>query len=70
MKAEIYNYLKSVDLPKSSKKDNLRYCLKCRSVWEEWFYPHEGYKCSKHLDMPSYGLDRKQCYECNDEEKK
>tara|TARA_Y100000593_G_C4269990_1_gene316855 strand:+ start:739 stop:963 length:225 start_codon:yes stop_codon:yes gene_type:complete len=62
MKDEINYYLKGEVLEKTEPKTNLKYCLNCKYVWEEWFLGTHNFK--KHFDMPTYGLERKICNEC------
>lgn len=65
MKAEIDNYLQSIDMPKPrTEKNNLNYCTKCSTVFETYWGYYNGMKETKHFDMPTYGLNRKDCRDC------
>jgi hypothetical protein len=68
MRDEIQNYLLGV-VPNSKKdKTNLRYCLDCSYVWEEFYGMHRGIQCKKHPNMPTYKLERKTCFVCEAEQ--
>jgi len=65
MRAEIDAYLKSLDMPKPSvEKNNLNYCTVCKTVYEIWWGFYYGMQETKHFDMPTYGLTRKDCKDC------
>jgi len=66
MKSEIANYLQGIQMPSKTEASNLKYCLECRTVWEKHWYMGRGMQCTKHLDMPSYKLDREFCFDCNE----
>jgi len=70
MKPEIDNYLQSIDMPKpKSANNNLSYCVQCSTVFETHWGYYNGMKETKHLDMPTYGLERKNCTDCREETK-
>tara|TARA_R110002110_G_scaffold299968_1_gene514064 strand:+ start:399 stop:605 length:207 start_codon:yes stop_codon:yes gene_type:complete len=65
MKAEIDNYLLSRDMPTGRlETNNLSYCTICNMVYETYWGFHYGVQETKHHDMPTYGLDRKDCQDC------
>tara|TARA_Y100001973_G_C5203172_1_gene339388 strand:+ start:2481 stop:2732 length:252 start_codon:yes stop_codon:yes gene_type:complete len=68
LKEEINRYLLSNEIkPKKPADPGIKYCLKCKSVWE--FYHFAGdYFFKKFSDMPTYGLDRETCRECEGKE--
>ena len=67
MKKEIEYYLQNHDpLKKYEKKDSLMYCGSCESVWESFWVGRTFFK--KYPDMPTYGLDRVECDECQSKE--
>ena len=66
MKDEITNYLKSIDMPTPKEgQNNLKYCSLCETVYETWFHYGYGTQETKHYDMPTYGIDRKECQSCS-----
>ena len=69
MKTEIINYLQGKQMPPKTESSNLKYCLGCKAVWEKHWYMGKGMQCTKHLDMPSYKLDREFCFDCNTTQK-
>jgi hypothetical protein len=65
MKPEIDNYLQSIDMPAPrTEKNNLSYCTICSKVYESYWAFQYGRQETKHHDMPTYGLDRKDCQDC------
>jgi len=61
---EIENYLKGIEMPKKANKPTtLKYCNICESVWEYWHQTGDFF-FRKYTDIPTYGLDRKDCREC------
>ena len=68
MKEEIANYLLAVEMPKRTEKNNLKYCTSCEKVYETFWGFHYGSQERKHHDMPTYGIERKTCKSCDDEE--
>jgi hypothetical protein len=69
MKDAINNYLLGIDMPRlRTEKNNLKYCTLCEKVYETYWGFHYGSTEMKHHDMPTYGLDRKTCKSCCDEE--
>ena len=65
MKQEINNYLTSIDMPKpKSEKNNLNYCTQCNTVYETYWGFYYGLLQTKHIDMPTYGVERKDCQDC------
>ena len=65
MKVEINHYLKSLSMPETrEEKNNLSYCTICRTVYETWWGFSYGLQETKHHDMPTYGIKRKNCKDC------
>ena len=70
MKEEINHYLSYTDMPKPrTEKNNLNYCTSCEKVYETFWGFHYGSQERKHHDMPTYGIERKTCKECNENNK-
>ena len=65
MKSEINNYLQGLPMSSKSEPCNLKYCLECKTVWEKYWHMGKGMQCRRHLDMPSYKLEREFCFNCN-----
>ena len=65
MKSEMNNFLLAIDMPKPrTEKNNLSYCTVCNTVYESYWAFQYGRQEVKHHDMPTYGLDRKDCQDC------
>ena len=62
----IMTYTKSRDPKKRISKDelNLKFCIKCKTVWERFHYRTS--RVNKYQDMPTYGIPRKDCDECRE----
>lgn len=67
MKEEISNYLLAVEMPKRTEKNNLKFCKSCMRVYERYWTTYHGYQEIKHQDMPTYGVERRECEICEKE---
>lgn len=67
MREEINNYLRNIDAYEPrEEKTTLRYCEDCNYVFE-FYWENAVLYCKKHIDMPSYGLEREECLYCKKE---
>jgi len=65
MKEEIDNYLLSREMPTGRlETNNLNYCNQCKTVYETYWGFYYGLLQTKHIDMPTYGVERKDCQDC------
>lgn len=46
------------------ESNNLSYCTICKTVFESWWGFSYGHQETKHPDMPTIGLTRKDCKDC------
>ena len=65
---EMTNYFTNAQVKRADDErysiTSLRFCLKCKTVWEAWTYVTRNF--AKHEDMPSYGLKREDCRDCSE----
>ena len=54
-------------MPKRTEKNNLKFCKSCMRVYERYWHGYRGYQEVKHTDMPSYGVERRECEKCEKE---
>lgn len=64
MKKEIAHYLRGDEMPKLRVSTSLRFCTQCSTVWETWHLGQHFFM--KYKDMPTYGLKRKDCQDCDE----